>query len=175
MTYLYLYRALTRSPSLPLPSHPDALGDIFFYFGDRFLIPAACRQDPTWYLCKTQQELSHDSVYTQYTLEVDGSYGGCPSGARSCNKYAACNPIDAAGAEWRCRPSTSAMGMASIVDRYSAPKGRKAWDQWKYVSIGQAGPAPPTLAYMAALPHSSVQTSSPYLPFQPPTSHLCLH
>ena len=125
-------------------------------------------------MCKTQQELSHDSVYTKYTLEVDGSYGGCPSGARSCSKYAACNPIDAAGAEWRCRPSTSAMGMSSIVDRYSAPKGPKAWDLWKYVSVGQAAapdPVPPTLAICP----SEMLKRVAYLPFQPPTSHVCLH
>ena len=78
-------------------------------------------------MCKDQQLLDHDSVYTKYTLEVDGTFGGCPSGSPHCTRYAACNPTDASGVTWDCRPKTSAVGMANCTERDSARKpGRTA-------------------------------------------------
>ena len=38
------------------------------------------------YMCKDQQMLNHDSVYTKYILEVDGTFGGCPSGSPHCTR-----------------------------------------------------------------------------------------
>ena len=69
-------------------------------------------------MCKDQQELDHDSVYTQYTLTVDSTFGGCPSGARDCSKYGACNPTDPTGTKpWKCFPEVAAVGKADIRSR----------------------------------------------------------
>ena len=86
---------------------------------DRLLIPMACREQPNWSMCSGQEKLSHNSVYTKYELEVDGTFGGCPSGAAHCTKYAACNPDDASGRTWHCWPRTNAVGMADVKDRYA--------------------------------------------------------
>ena len=79
----------------------------------------ACREQPNWSMCSGQEKLSHNSVYTKYELEVDGTFGGCPSGAAHCTKYAACNPDDASGRTWHCWPRTNAVGMADVKDRYA--------------------------------------------------------
>eukprot|EP01052_Picozoa_sp_SAG31_P046111 SAG31_NODE_8685_length_1406_cov_1.308340_2_plen_133_part_00 len=70
----------------------DANGDVFFFLGDRLLIPMACRHDPSWMMCRGQELLDHDSVYTKYTVEVDGTFGGCPMGDAHCTKCAATAP-----------------------------------------------------------------------------------
>lgn len=70
----------------------DAAGDIFFYVGDRLLTPMACREDPNWIMCKNAQVLDRDSVYTKTIVEADGSFGGCPSGDRTCTAYGAVVP-----------------------------------------------------------------------------------
>lgn len=48
--------------------------------------------------------LEHDQVYSQLVVEVDGSFGGCPSGANNCSAYRDCNPDpkDPTGVRWRC-------------------------------------------------------------------------
>lgn len=38
-------------------------------------------------MCRNAAVLDKDSVYTQTTVEADGSFGGCPDGERACSKY----------------------------------------------------------------------------------------
>ena len=77
------------------------------------MAPYACRiSNGSWWGCHEQGTLDHDSVYTQTVLEVEGdwpnqtSHGQCSTDpGRGC--YAACNPSDQSGAEWRCGCSSS--------------------------------------------------------------------
>jgi len=111
----------------------DAYGDIFFYLGDRLQEPMACRHDPSWEMCRTKSTLDRDSVYTMTVLEVDSTFGGCPSGARTCSKYGACNPIDPSGSEpWQCIPTTPKIGKANVTDRYPRAHGKTQFDLWKF-------------------------------------------
>ena len=131
---LYGLRPLTLASDIINKDTADPAGDIFFYFGDRLLIDTACRNDPSWYMCKDQKELSYDSVYDQYIVEVDQTFGGCPSGAPSCTKYGACNPVNGNTSDFSCRPTYSSVGVANVSERYSTPKGDKKWDLWKFKS-----------------------------------------
>jgi hypothetical protein len=92
-------------------------------------------------MCKGQQILDHDSVYTKSIVEVDGTFGGCPGGERTCSKYGACNPTDATAKEWSCRPTTTAVGKASCADRYAKPHGSPPtkFDLWKFQSAKLMG------------------------------------
>eukprot|EP00035_Acanthoeca_spectabilis_P003122 m.91471 g.91471 ORF g.91471 m.91471 type:complete len:208 (-) comp11939_c0_seq1:1600-2223(-) len=92
----------------------------------------ACREDPNWIMCKNAQVLDRDSVYTKTIVEADGSFGGCPSGDRTCTAYGACNPVDPYGDTWKCRPTNNYMGVANISQRYPQPQGSTVWDMWKY-------------------------------------------
>lgn len=131
---VFALRPYNLSATLDNKNTADAKGDIFFYLGDRFQTPMACRHDPSWYMCRNERDLARDSVYTETVVEVDGTFGGCPTGARACSHYAACNPTDATGETWRCKPTEPTMGKADVRDRYPNPKGNPPlqWDWWKY-------------------------------------------
>ena len=112
----------------------DAAGDLFFYIGDRMPQPLECREKPQSPMCNTVNITHHDQVYTKYILEVDSTFGGCPSGDRRCTKYTPCNPAtsDPTGATWRCIPQRPDVGIANVTQRYPYPQGREVWDQWKF-------------------------------------------
>ena len=145
-------------PVLQNKDTADANGDVFFYLGDRLLIPMACRHDPGWMMCKGQQLLDHDSVYTKYIVEVDSTFGGCPTGGARCTKYAACNPTDMSGSIFKCYPHTADVGYADVKQRYAArrPTHRSTlFDVWK-VRSGASGASlrvrelpPPDFGFLA--------------------------
>jgi hypothetical protein len=112
----------------------DYGGDLFFYLGDRLPEPMHCRADPYYPMCASMSIVRHDSVYTRYVLEVDGSFGGCPDGAAPCTRYGACNPDtrDPSGLTWECAPATSAVGKANVTQRYKRPGSAAPWDAWKF-------------------------------------------
>ena len=112
----------------------DAAGDLFFFLGDRLPEPMHCRADPTYPMCASMAIVRHDSVYTKYVLEVDGSFGGCPSGDAACTRYGSCNPdtSDPSGSTWACRPATAAVGKANVTQRYAHPGSANPWDVWKF-------------------------------------------
>jgi hypothetical protein len=136
---LYGLRPINLTTTIVNKDTADPRGDIFFYFGDRLLIHTACRNDPSWYLCKDQQELEYNNVYTKYLVQVDSTFGGCPSGARNCSKYGACNPTDKQGNQWSCRPTTNDVGIANVSERYTKPHGTAPWDIWKFKASKMIG------------------------------------
>lgn len=130
---VFALRPYNLSSTLDNKDSGDVLGDVFFYIADRFQTRMACRHDPAWPLCNNLADLDRAAVYGEYVIEVNPSFGGCPSGERHCSQYAACNPTDASGNVWDCRPSTVAnLGVANITDRYSRPFGNTTFDLWKF-------------------------------------------
>ena len=86
----------------------DAAGDIFFLLTDVLSLPYACNVSHNgWWACHQRGALGHDQVYTQLTLEVDGSHL-CPAASAAdaahgldCATYADCNP-DKTGDHFYC-------------------------------------------------------------------------
>ena len=79
--------------------------------GDRLPQVYACRRDPHAFGCSDRSILVHDSVYTQYQLQVDGTYGEAPGcgGGHGCCRYAACDPVssDPSGRTCPSQPRTT--------------------------------------------------------------------
>eukprot|EP01046_Picozoa_sp_COSAG06_P041077 COSAG06_NODE_5053_length_3759_cov_2.454645_2_plen_221_part_00 len=89
--------------------------------------------------------LQHDSVYTQYSLTVDGTYGEATpdcNGARGCCKYAACDPVtsDPSGKTWKCAShgacaTGSTWGRSAVAERYPTAhchNPAQPWCAWKF-------------------------------------------
>ena len=129
---VWALRPLNLSTTLSNRDSADQAGDIFFYLTDRLVAPYACRvtHGKEWF-CDEQGTLTHDSVYTQTVIEVDGSWpnasahGKCRAGdGHRC--YAACNPSNKNGSEWSCgcsdtdsdRPPCDVNGRAFMDARY---------------------------------------------------------
>lgn len=127
-------RPSNLSSSLDNKDTADAAGDLFYYVGDRMPQPMQCRKQPWYPLCKDRKIVAHDGVYTQYLLEVDSTFGGCPSGDASCTKYGICEPVDSdpSGATWSCKPQLPYVGIANVSQRYPRAQGKKPWDLWKF-------------------------------------------
>ena len=87
--------------------------------GDRLPQVYACRRDPHAFGCNDRSILVHDSVYTQYRLTVDGTYGEAPGcdGARSCCKYVPCNPDTADPSGRTCPPAPTPFWTARPLTR----------------------------------------------------------
>ena len=81
-------RPYHQSADLRNKNSADAGGDLFFYITDRFVMPFGCRQSQgrEWYCSPNQRDLidAPNQVYTQAVLEIDPSFGGCPSGDCRC-------------------------------------------------------------------------------------------
>eukprot|EP00041_Stephanoeca_diplocostata_P024514 m.623191 g.623191 ORF g.623191 m.623191 type:complete len:318 (+) comp22544_c1_seq5:198-1151(+) len=130
---VYGLRPFNLSADISEKNTADPAGDLFFWLTDRLVAPYACRvSNNTWWGCKEQHTLTHDSVYTKTVVEVDGTWpNSTQHGVCSTNPghacYAACNPSDSSGAEWECRcsddgnghmPPCDVVGRANIFDRY---------------------------------------------------------
>jgi hypothetical protein len=103
---MYNLRPATYAQDLRDKDSADAAGDIFFYIADRLVAPYGCRHSGghEWFCSGMATMLEHDQVYSQIVVEVDGRFGGCPSGANNCSAYRDCNPdpSDPTGVKWRC-------------------------------------------------------------------------
>jgi len=146
---VYGLRPKNLSFTLENKDSADAAGDIFFWISDRLVAPYACRvSEGNWWGCHEQGTLDHDSVYTKSVIAVDSTwpnktkYGECSSDpGHAC--YAACNPSDQSGSEWRCNCNSNpnryggvpcdVVGRADIKVRYleCADGCHYPNDQWK--------------------------------------------
>ena len=116
-------RPRNLSASLADKNTADDAGDLFFFVTDRLVTPYACRhsRNASW-LCHQRHLLYRDQVYTRTRLQVDATFGGCPSGDPACSAYADCNPDtrDASGRTWICtcadevRPRISAACLQAV-------------------------------------------------------------
>jgi hypothetical protein len=136
---LYNLRPASYAQDLRDKDSADAAGDIFFYLADRLVAPYGCRHSDghEWFCSGMATMLEHDQVYSEIVVEVDGSFGGCPSGANDCSAYRDCNPdpSDPTGLRWRCGfqhpcpgipppPSPPPAALGAVLPTTSVPRPR---------------------------------------------------
>ena len=145
-------RPINQSVDLVNKDSADLAGDLFFYITDRFVIPYGCKHsgNQEWYCSPAQRALidAPDQVYTQVLIEVDSSFGGCPSGdctcdpskvepdgrsscatescssqsnTTNCAKYADCNPNSEGEFHCGCGPRQCWKNHQGKVQCYSPP------------------------------------------------------
>jgi hypothetical protein len=78
-----------------------------------------------------------DQVYTELKVEVDSTWGGCPTGFENCSQYADCNPSSGANktVDWRCdckhtAPAPKHSFLSTIRSTPRAQKQISASDYW---------------------------------------------
>lgn len=143
----------------------DVAGDVFFYLADRVILPYICARDKHSFLCNGGQVklVNPTDVYTTQVLEVDGTFGGCPSGDVQCSAYADCNPyvLKNGSLGWWCgcqdflgavdTGPCNVTGLLDVETRYcgrvrdgkctiTADYGHSIWNHWKsYISLQTKG------------------------------------
>lgn len=138
----YNLRPYNLTSNIDEKNSADAMGDIFFYITDRLITPYACRHHAKGdlpFMCMNFQKRlqTKDQVYTELKVEVDSTWGGCPTGFENCSQYADCNPSSGANktVDWRCdckhtAPAPKHSFLSTIRSTPRAQKQISASDYW---------------------------------------------